>query len=143
MSRIFRNQSRKSILKKHSAALYLFLLTSHFSLLTPHLLLQSSTVIIRRDDTINNLRFADRQKGYVLSAIPAICLVRLKTRFCIRRKNQMFEKPVSWENIFSMKFGNYSVLLRNPQFLHKVEKWEGSEKNQRNVNIQEEKKVVC
>ena len=39
--------------------------------------------------------------------------------------------------------GNYSVLLRNPQFLHKVEKWEGSEKNQRNVNIQEEKKVVC
>ena len=39
--------------------------------------------------------------------------------------------------------GNYSVTLRNPQFLHKVEKWEGSEKNQRNVNIQEEKKVVC
>ena len=38
---------------------------------------------------------------------------------------------------------NYSVTLRNPQFLHKVEKWEGSEKNQRNVNIQEEKKVVC
>ena len=38
--------------------------------------------------------------------------------------------------------GNYSVTLRNPQFLHKVEKWEGSEKNQRNVNIQEAKKVV-
>ena len=37
---------------------------------------------------------------------------------------------------------NYSVTLRNPQFLHKVEKWEGSEKNQRNVNIQEAKKVV-
>ena len=42
-----------------------------------------------------------------------------------------------------IKFRNYSVALRNPQFLHKVEKWEGSEKNQRNVNIQEEKKVVC
>ena len=40
------------------------------------------------------------------------------------------------------KYSNYSVTLRNPQFLHKVEKWEGSEKNQRNVNIQEAKKVV-
>ena len=39
--------------------------------------------------------------------------------------------------------GNYSVTLRNPQFLHKVEKRNGSEKNQRNVNIQEAKKVVC
>ena len=39
--------------------------------------------------------------------------------------------------------GNYSVTLRNPQFLHKVERWTGSEKNQRNVNIQEAKKVVC
>ena len=38
---------------------------------------------------------------------------------------------------------NYSVLLRNPQFLHKVEKWKRAEKNQRNVNIQEAKKVVC
>ena len=38
---------------------------------------------------------------------------------------------------------NYSVLLRNPQFLHKVEKWKRVEKNQRNVNIQEAKKVVC
>ena len=38
---------------------------------------------------------------------------------------------------------NYSDTLRNPQFLHKVEKWESSEKNQRNVNIQEAKKVVC
>ena len=40
-------------------------------------------------------------------------------------------------------FCNYSVLLRNPQFLHKVEKWKRAEKNQRNVNIQEAKKVVC
>ena len=39
--------------------------------------------------------------------------------------------------------GNYSVLLRNPQFLHKVEKWKRAEKNQRNVNIQEAKKEVC
>ena len=46
-----------------------------------------------------------------------------------------------WSKIKSIR--NYSVALRNPQFLHKVEKWEGSEKNQRNVNIQEEKKVVC
>ena len=38
---------------------------------------------------------------------------------------------------------NYSVLLRNPQFLHKVEKWKRAEKNQRNVNIQEAKKVIC
>ena len=38
---------------------------------------------------------------------------------------------------------NYSVLLRNPQFLHKVEKRKRAEKNQRNVNIQEAKKVVC
>ncbi len=38
---------------------------------------------------------------------------------------------------------NYSVTLRNPQILHKVEKRKGSEKNQRNVNIQEAKKVVC
>ena len=38
---------------------------------------------------------------------------------------------------------NYSVALRNPQFLHKVEKRKGTEKNQRNVNIQEAKKVVC
>ena len=45
--------------------------------------------------------------------------------------------------VFFFYFGNYSVTLRNPQFLHKVEKWEGSEKNQRNVNIQEAKKVVC
>ena len=41
------------------------------------------------------------------------------------------------------KKGNYSVLLRNPQFLHKVEKRKRAEKNQRNVNIQEAKKVVC
>ena len=39
--------------------------------------------------------------------------------------------------------GNYSVALRNPQILHKVERWIGLEKNQRNVNIQEAKKVVC
>ena len=39
--------------------------------------------------------------------------------------------------------GNYSVTLRNPQFQDKVERWTGTEKNQRNVNIQEAKKVVC
>ena len=39
--------------------------------------------------------------------------------------------------------GNYSVAQRNPQFQHKVENWKGTEKNQRNVNIQEGKKVVC
>jgi hypothetical protein len=38
---------------------------------------------------------------------------------------------------------NYSVAVRNPQFQDKVEKWKGTEKNQRNVNIQEAKKVVC
>ena len=38
---------------------------------------------------------------------------------------------------------NYSVTLRNPQFQDKVERWTGTEKNQRNVNIQEAKKVVC
>ena len=48
-------------------------------------------------------------------------------------------------NISALKMekGNYSVTLRNPQILHKVEKRKGSEKNQRNVNIQEAKKVVC
>ena len=39
--------------------------------------------------------------------------------------------------------GNYSVGLRSPQIQHKVENWKGTEKNQRNVNIQEGKKVVC
>ena len=38
---------------------------------------------------------------------------------------------------------NYSVTLRNPQFQDKVESWKVAEKNQRNVNIQEAKKVVC
>ena len=42
-----------------------------------------------------------------------------------------------------LKKGNYSVTLRNPQFQDKVENWKGTEKNQRNVNIQEAKKVVC
>ena len=49
----------------------------------------------------------------------------------------------SGKSTISNFFRNYSVTLRNPQILHKVEKRKGSEKNQRNVNIQEAKKVVC
>ena len=61
-------------------------------------------------------------------------------RYIDYRKSSVRSKV---EHAFKIIKGNYSVTLRNPQFLHKVEKWEGSEKNQRNVNIQEEKKVVC
>ena len=45
--------------------------------------------------------------------------------------------------VFSVWTRNYSVGLRSPQIQHKVENWKGTEKNQRNVNIQEGKKVVC
>ena len=52
-------------------------------------------------------------------------------------------KGLSSATVTRLIYRNYSVGLRNPQFQHKVENWKGSEKNQRNVNIQEAKKVVC
>ena len=62
-----------------------------------------------------------------------------------KKEGQTYDRKSARKDPKSLSnhIGNYSVLLRNPQFLHKVEKWKRAEKNQRNVNIQEAKKVVC